>query len=299
MKRRYLRKSAGLALADLLVVVGLILAGLVVLAGCWGSGGRSRETANRVKCASNLRQIGTALMFYRNENKGLYPRTRYVGGATVTPTWGTGASSPDPFGPNGPSPNDVTAGLFLLLRTQEITSDVFGCPSSNAERWDFGGGANTAQTWSNWDGKEGIKKHLSYSYRNLYSDDAAAKPSSSLKDTLPPESEVAVAADMNPGTFGSCNVLAVTSTSSAKDMRQANSRNHDGDGQNVLFADGHVEFVPNPFAGVNRDMIYARRAGPTGWASSDIRNSPFDMNDSVLLPAEEAATPETKSDCVA
>ena len=35
----------------------------------------------------------------------------------------------------------------------------------------------------------------------------------------------------------------VTLQSSAADMRKANSANHEGDGQNVLFADGHVEFV--------------------------------------------------------
>src|SRR5262245_37094584 len=120
MKRLYVRKSAGLGLADLLAVVALIVVGLVVFAGCW-SGGRNRETANRVKCASNLRQIGMALLYYQNENKGLYPRTTYAAGVSVVPTWGTGASSPDPFAAGGPAANDVSAGLFLLLRTQEIT----------------------------------------------------------------------------------------------------------------------------------------------------------------------------------
>jgi prepilin-type processing-associated H-X9-DG protein len=34
---------------------------------------RSRETANRVKCASNLRQIGQGILLYANDNKGQYP----------------------------------------------------------------------------------------------------------------------------------------------------------------------------------------------------------------------------------
>jgi len=34
---------------------------------------RARETANRVKCASNMRQIGTALMIYGSANGGQYP----------------------------------------------------------------------------------------------------------------------------------------------------------------------------------------------------------------------------------
>src|SRR5436190_17929575 len=37
--------------------------------------GRSQETVNRVKCASNLRQIGQALLLYANDNRGDYPRT--------------------------------------------------------------------------------------------------------------------------------------------------------------------------------------------------------------------------------
>jgi prepilin-type processing-associated H-X9-DG protein len=36
---------------------------------------RSRETANRVKCASNMRQIGQAILLHSNENRGNYPMT--------------------------------------------------------------------------------------------------------------------------------------------------------------------------------------------------------------------------------
>ena len=76
--------------------------------------------------------------------------------------------------------------------------------------------------------------------------------------------------------------------SSAKDMRWANSNNHDEDGQNVLFGDGHVEFVSNPFTGVQRDMIYGRRAGSTGFNSDTGQpfSSSYDGNDNVLLPTD-------------
>jgi len=46
------------------------------------------EIANRVRCASNLRQIGQAILLYSNENRGAYPRTTWDVN-TAKPTWGT------------------------------------------------------------------------------------------------------------------------------------------------------------------------------------------------------------------
>ena len=59
---------------------------------------RARETANRVKCLSNLRQIGQGIMLYANENKGNYP------------------------------PN-----LGILVKTEDLVPVVFICPSGNTK----------------------------------------------------------------------------------------------------------------------------------------------------------------------
>src|SRR5687768_5643485 len=128
MKRSH--RQAGFTLVELLVVIGIIALLISILL---PSLNRARETANRVKCASNLRQIGQALLLYANENKGNYPRTQYVVGEPAT--WGTGSDDTDPFlAATSVSVNDVTAAMFLLLRTQDITSEVMVCPSSNAEK---------------------------------------------------------------------------------------------------------------------------------------------------------------------
>ena len=276
MKNRCLHAS-GFTLVELLVALGLIALVLTVTIAVWS---RSRQTQNQVHCTNNLRQIGQALLLYSNAEKGPYPRTRYAPAATVTPTWGTGAAAQDPFGEDGPAPNDVSAAMFLLLRTQDISPIVFVCPSSDQTAWDFGGPGRTAKNWSNWNGAGGIAKHLSYSYANPYPDEA---PPRSYKHISGFGGNFAVAADKNPGGPG---VLAVTSTSASRAMRAANSRNHSRRGQNVLYDDGHIEFQPTPFVGVKGDNIFARRSSAAN-ASSSIVASPYDTDDSVLLPSDE------------
>ena len=281
MTLRIPRGRRGVTLLDLIVVL-VLLPVLLLTASCWRR--TNHGSSNRVKCASNLRQIGQAILLYSNENGGAYPRTTAGTGETITPVWGTGITSSKPFEDGGPQPNDVTAAMFLLLRTQDITSEVFTCPSSNAEKDTFGGGANAAINRSNF---TDLKKNLAYSYQNPYPNDGALRRKFELNNKI--SAEFAVASDMNPGVKGdNDNVLAVTSTSSAQQMKQGNSNNHDQDGQNVLYGDGHVEFQQNPFVGVQRDNIFTARTGDKPNPKTElIVASPYDANDSILLPTDD------------
>jgi prepilin-type processing-associated H-X9-DG protein len=239
----------------------------------------------RVKCAMNLRQIGQALLLYSNDARGPFPRTVYDPNRADWPTAYTAADFNNfPFVPGGPTPNDVSAGLYLLMRTEDITSQVFVCPATGAKAYDFGGQGHNALEHCNFPDS----KSLGYSYANPYASPAAVGRGYKLVQGLEPT--FAVAADMNPGA-AVLTQLSINSDSTK--MRDGNSANHSGDGQNVLFGDGHVEFQNNPFCGMHRDNIYTfgdsgedpntHAALPTGGLG--VWGSPVGPADSVLLPA--------------
>jgi type II secretory pathway pseudopilin PulG len=265
-------RRRGYTFIDLIIVLVIVLLLCGMLAPAMHS---ARSASDIVKCGSNLRQIGQAMMLYANENKGEFPRTRWDF-SKPQPTHYSNWATADPFSISGPVPNDVTAALFLLLRTQDITPGVFICPSDTAEPWSYSGA--TVDKRSNFPNGN----HLSYSLQNCY-------PGSGVKDkfawTNTLKADYAIAADMNPGSPA---VLSVNLSTTGTALQAANSANHEYAGQNILYGDLHVEFLPSPFAGVNQDNIYgAGRLNADGTIDPiayAIIAPPAHWQDSVLLP---------------
>jgi len=274
------------------IIAFIILFGISILIPSMGA---PRERANRVKCAANLRQIGQGLLLYLTDF-GMYPRTCYDPArppTAFTPPALPGGAAPnetDPyFGPNRPADNDVSAALFLLIRHIDVFPDVFICPATLHEKDTLNNvGAQNRVNFNS-------PLNLSYSYANPYPSEEALALGYKLDPA--PLSTFAIAADRNDGDLD--GNLSATSSSPSAVQRAMNSRNHGGEGQNVLYSDGHVEWRETCWAGDWADCIWgdavvsASTTQPSQLAPARTGNGvdPKLPLDSILLPKKGMGLP--------
>ncbi len=223
-------------------------------------------------CASNLRSIGQAMEIYANDNRGAFPRTVYFAGAPIA--LGTNPAATDPFLPGGPVANDVTAAIFLLMRSEKISPTIFICPYDDV--FDYQAEPGEIDNRSNFTNE---KVNLGYSFADPYPDTPAVNAGYKWTDSL--SAEFALASDKNPGIDAPYDdVVNISSTSPQDVLNKGNSENHEKDGQNVLYGDGHVAWSQTPFCGVNGDNIFTNQ-------NNVLTASPVTKDDSLLLPTDD------------
>jgi len=291
--RAAVSKRKAFTLIELLVVVAIIALLVAILL---PSLGRARELAKRTVCAANNSSIGKAMFVYANENRESFP---IINGSANVQWFGMMGTYRNNGGPTGASYASTFAtsanvsvdmSLWLLIQTGSGAPKLFNCPSSDENPDNLRQGTNT-QTYSAsevWGFRDGT---LSYSYQIPYSVSGksnAAKPSTNL------DARMAVLADLSPYVSNSGVAVATignppssASTYGNTEWEKYNSKNHNEEGQNVLFADSHAEFVKKPAVGIGDDNIYTSQGGGTAspWAGTGVNANtvmPEKSTDSVL-----------------
>ena len=253
---RLRQRIRGFTLIELLVVIAIIALLISILL---PSLSRARELSKRLVCQSNIKGIGTSAKIYANDNNekwmippfdkeilpdGRIAYTEQIGVEREYPSYSRDSLASTQL--------STTRAYWMLVRSGDITPKQFICPSSGdevdpTENIDF------YYDFTGWD-------HVSYGYQVPFGP----------RDTQPREgmdNRQPLAADKGPWyTNGDPNWNTgeggreVCLDDSPKNWRNFNSGNHggsgNGEGQNVLFADGHASFERTPAIGIDHDNIY-------------------------------------------
>lgn len=249
---------------------------------------RTRQIAFRMVCGTNLSGIGKAMLIYSNDYDDKLPRS---GGKNTLwtgyiPDWQAQnrlyayGLAADGSGGAG----SITSCFYLLVKYCEVTPTSFLCKGDSGvtEFKPADEGAGDRELIDFWDFGSEPSKHCSYSYH---------QPFSLYPLTTSGNPGLAVAADRNPWIdspfYAAKTFPGLFNPDGGREaVKAGNAIQHQEDGQNVLFLDGHVGFETRSFCAIDDDNIY------TFWDGGDIRrggvpipgaSQPMDKSDSFLV----------------
>ncbi len=264
-------RARGITLIELLVV----LAALVLLVAVMSQLRPRPSPPYPLGCSTNLAGIGKAIWLYSNDYRDEFPcaggrNSRWTG--RVADWQAKDRETAYGLGTDGAADQmSISASLYLLVKYVEVTPKSFVCRGDQGAKEfrieDYGLRGGKPALADVWDFGPDPSKHCSYSYQMLYGEH---------KLMMSAEPSLAVAADRNPwmeerksGDFSRFKPGAAPFNGSMKQARFGNTACHNGDGQNVLFLDTHVEFQRQSYCGLENDNIY------TSWDGTDkIRGKP-------------------------
>ena len=250
---------------------------------------------------ANLKGIGTSMKIYANDNSAPWVvpafdesaigMIRYpvdIGKGEGTP-WSPDRTQPSITGPNGTTELSPTRAMWMLVRSGDVTVRQFICPTSTDEL----------------DPTEDIDRFYDFSsYANIsYGYQVPFGPRKTrVREGV--DNRMVLAADKGPYDSPSVPLppASLSPNDSPKDWRPFNSNNHGGkgkgEGQSILFADGHVTFERTPIVGVDHDNIYTVMMDNQSQSSRIIGESPWTRSAHPYAPSDEAGQPLTSTDSV-
>ena len=289
-------RRKGFTLVELLVVIAIIALLMGILMPALS---RVRQLAFRLTCGTNLSGIGKAMLIYSNDYEDELPR---AGGRSTE--WGAVANwmAPDRYQAFNVNRTNNTGGhasisscFYLLVKYAEVTPKSFICKGDAGttefklseysdqvpsdfeliQAWDFGPAATATE-------------HCSYSYH---------MPFGLYALTVSSEPGFAVASERNPWikspaaepTDWQLFTPDINPYTGSNDQAKAgNAISHQGEGQNVLFLDSHVNFEKRAYCSVEDDNIFTISTLPDtgdvyGTAPPTSQFDPMNRKDTVCV----------------
>jgi type II secretory pathway pseudopilin PulG len=251
-----MKRRGGYTIIELLTTVGIIA---LLLATLLPTLDHAREAARRANCRENLKGIFRAMLAYQGN----------LGDNDYFPAWSLGPSDQV----------DTERALWSLVVTEQVeTPGSFICPSDRyARKWE--GAIERDNPFPDHTDPQTVQS-ISYSYQVPYHEiDTNRYEVGSPRFELAGDDNLnfAIMADRSPfdsprtGGGKLLNTASGWSSPNTLEKRQSfirlldtdergqiNSPIHRGQGQNVLFRDGHTEWADTPLVGVDGNNIYTR-----------------------------------------